>query len=251
VHRELELALHLADRADAITLPRFRGTDLVVELKADSSPVTDVDRLVEQEMRTQIAHERPGDVVVGEEFGVAEGRRRWIVDPIDGTKNFMRGIPIWATLLALEVEGQVEVGVVSAPALGRRWWAARGEGAYADGEPITVSGVSSVDRAVVLYTSVPSLERTGHGERFRALARRCWAARGFGDFWALALVAEGAADIAVQAELALWDVAAPTIVVEEAGGRITQVGESGSPSTLYVATNGVLHDEAVDAMTAD
>jgi histidinol-phosphatase len=186
---------------------------------------------------------------LGEEFGSSRGRRRWILDPIDGTKNFIRGIPVWATLIALEVEGRVDVGVVSAPALGRRWWAARGNGAYADATPLSVSEVASFEEALVVYTSLPSLERAGYGERFRALAGRCWAARGFGDFWAHVLVAEGAADIAVEAELALWDIAAPALVVEEAGGRVTQLGDSGSPDQLHASTNGRLHEAVLRSLT--
>jgi histidinol-phosphatase len=250
VQDDLDLALRLADRADAITMKHFRSPDLLVEVKPDASPVTDVDRLVEQELRAEIARQRSSDVVLGEELGSDQGVRRWILDPIDGTKNYIRGIPIWASLIALEIESQVQIGVVSAPALGRRWWAARGEGAYANGEPIAVSAVSSFDEAVVLYTSMPSLERAGYSAQFLSLASQCWSARGFGDFWAHVLVAEGAADIAVHAELAIWDIAAPAVVLEEAGGRITRLGEDGSPSLLHISTNGLLHESVVHSLTA-
>jgi histidinol-phosphatase len=250
VPSDLDLALRLADLADSITERHFRDEALAVELKPDATPVTVADREVEEKIRAELGRQRPGDAVLGEELGSTSGRRRWIVDPIDGTKNFIRGIPVWATLIALEVEGELELGVVSAPALGRRWWAARDGGAFANGEPIAVSSVGSIENALVLYTSTPSLDRAGYGERFQALARRCWAARGFGDFWAHVLVAEGAAEIAVEAELALWDIAAPAVIVREAGGRMTKISADDSANVLYVSTNGLLEEEALACLTA-
>src|SRR5205823_6928064 len=152
VDRELAFALELADAAAAIALPRFRAVDLVVETKPDLTPVTEADRAVERELRRRIEKERPGHAVVGEELGATgEGARRWILDPIDGTKNYVRGIPVWASLVALERDGEMAVGVVSAPALGRRWWAARGQGAYADGSPIRVSAVGNLGDAMLSY----------------------------------------------------------------------------------------------------
>jgi histidinol-phosphatase len=239
--RDLELALRLADAADAISLPRFRS-GLAVETKPDLTPVTEADRAVEAEIRRILGAERPDDAVLGEEEGsVGTGPRRWIVDPIDGTRNYSRGIPVWATLLALETDHVVRLGVVSAPALGRRWWAERGAGAFADGERIKVSGISRIEDAVLSFAmenAVPSI------------AQRAWHARGFGDFWPYMLVAEGAVDGAVDAiGVNEWDLAATQVVVEEAGGRFSDRGgvariDGGSA----VATNGLLHDELLAAL---
>jgi histidinol-phosphatase len=204
MHPDLAFALELADLADAISLERFQADDLVVETKPDLSPVTEADRAVERALRKRIAEARPDHGVVGEELGAEErGDARWILDPIDGTKNYVRGIPVFGTLIALHREGAVVLGVVSAPALRRRWWAARGAGAFADGRPIRVSRVAELADAVLAYSSLGSWEEHGLGERFTALARRCWRTRGFGDFWSHMLVAEGAADIACEPEVAL------------------------------------------------
>jgi histidinol-phosphatase len=237
----------LADLADAMTLARFRDVDLVVSTKPDLTPVTEADRSVEQALRERIAVARPGHGVLGEEFGAAgAGAWRWVIDPIDGTKNYVRGIPIWATCIALQHDGEATVGVVSAPALGRRWWAARGAGAFADGQPIRVSAVAEVPDAQLSYDSVPGFEDHGLGERFLALARRCWRTRGLGDFWSHVLVAEGAVDIAVEPEVALWDVAALQVIVEEAGGRFTDLAGAARPDGgSAVSTNGLLHDEVL------
>jgi histidinol-phosphatase len=250
MHADLVLALELADLADAITLERFRASDLVVETKPDLTPVTEADRAVEQALRKRIAEERPGDGVVGEEFGAdGGGETRWILDPIDGTKNYLRGIPVFATLIAVERGGALTVGVVSAPALHRRWWAARGEGAFADGRPIRVSRVADLADAVLAYASLPSWEEHGLGDRFMELARRCWRTRGFGDFWCHMLVAEGAADLAAEPEVALWDLAAVQVVVEEAGGRLTDLGGAArADGGSVVTTNGLLHDRVLAAL---
>ena len=202
---DLELALSLADDADAISLPRFRAPDLQVETKLDLTPVSEADRAVEAALRERLARERPGEQVLGEEEGGADPSG-WIVDPIDGTRNFTRGIPVWATMIVLADR----IAVVSAPALGRRWWAERGEGAYANGERIRVSQIDRIEDATILVRarSAP------------ALAARAWHVRGFGDFWAHMLVAEGAAELAVDApDLAIWDSAPLSIILEEAGGR--------------------------------
>ena len=233
---DLDLALRLADAADAISLPRF-GTELAIETKADLTPVTEADRAVESELRRLLADERPDDAILGEEGGAAGGgARRWILDPIDGTRNYTRGIPVWATLVALESAGVVQVGVVSAPALGSRWWAERGAGAFANGEPTHVSSIGRVEEAVLSF----SIERT-----VPPLARRAWHARGLGDFWAHMLVAEGAVDGAVDAlGLSEWDLAAVQVIVEEAGGRFSDAaGESRIDSGSAVTSNGLLHDE--------
>jgi histidinol-phosphatase len=172
-----------------------------------------------------------------------------VLDPIDGTKNYVRGIPVWATSIALQRAGESVVGVVSAPALGRRWWAARGEGAFADGEAIRVSDVGDLADAQLSYDSVPGFEAHGLGERFLDLARRCWRTRAFGDFWSHVLVAEGALDVAVEPEVSLWDVAAVQVIVEEAGGRFTDLGGAARPDGgSAVSTNGRLHDDVLAAL---
>jgi histidinol-phosphatase len=232
---DLAFALELADVADAITLSRFRAADLRVETKPDLTPVSEADRAVETALRERIARERPGESVLGEEEGGEIGA--WIVDPIDATKNYVRGIPLFATLIALEGRA----AVVSAPALGRRWWAARGEGAFAGGRPLRVSGVARVEDCVLTFTSP-----RGHGDGFWRLVERCWAPRGFGDFWQYMLLAEGAVDLCVESEAKLWDLAAPKLIVEEAGGRLTSLrGEDTAAGGNCLASNGLLHDEAL------
>jgi histidinol-phosphatase len=203
---DLAFALSLADDADTIAMARFRAADLHVETKPDLTPVSEADRLVESTLRGRIAQERPGEAVLGEEEG-GEDTSGWILDPIDGTRNYTRGIPVWATLIAYAER----IAVVSAPALGRRWWAERGSGAFADGEPIHVSGVGRLEDATILY----GLERPPPARAYDA-----WHVRGFGDFWAHMLVAEGSADAAFDASgLKIWDWAPMKILVEEAGGR--------------------------------
>jgi histidinol-phosphatase len=234
---DLAFALELADVADALSLPRFRAADLRVETKDDSSPVTDADRAVERALRELIAAGRPGDGVFGEEEGGDGGGDRWILDPIDGTRNFSRGLPVWATLIALERDGLLTAGVVSAPALGRRWWAARGEGAFADGERIRVSGVARLADASVSSSFARDLG---------ALEPHVWHARGLGDFWQHVLVAEGALDAAVDDELALYDYAAVAVIVEEAGGRVSAPdGGPPRPGVQVVSSNGLLHDDVL------
>jgi histidinol-phosphatase len=244
---DLAFALELADLADTITLERFLADDLVVETKPDRTPVTEADRAVERLLRKRIGEERPGHGVVGEEFGADQpAGARWILDPIDGTKNYLRGIPVWATLIALERDGRVEVGVASAPALYRRWWAARGQGAFVNGRPIRVSRVAELSDAVLSHASIGSWEQHGLGEQFLALARDCWRTRGFGDFWSHMLVAEGAADLAVEPEVELWDLAAPQVIIEEAGGRFTDLDGTATPAGgSAVSTNGLLHDRVL------
>ena len=238
---DLSLALELADLADDIALSRFRARDLLVETKPDLSPVTEADMAVEQAIRERLAIERPKDAVLGEEYGSdGSGERRWIVDPIDATKNYLRGIPIFATLIALDDQ----VAVVSAPALGRRWWAQRGKGAFTEGRRLEVSHVARVEDAVLTFTSLH-----GFDERFFALAGRSWAARGFGDFWQYMLLAEGAVDACVESVANLWDLAAPKLIVEEAGGRFTDLaGDARADGGSALASNGLLHDELLAAL---
>lgn len=230
---DLDFALRLAADADALSLPRFRAVDLRVETKPDLTPVTDADRAVERALRERIGRERPGDGVLGEEEGesAADSGLRWILDPVDGTRNFSRGIPVWATLIALERDGEIVCGVASAPALGRRWWAARGEGAYRDGERIRVSATAALAEATVSCTYARDLAR---------FESRAWHTRGFCDFWQHVLVAEGSVDVAVDVRLARWDVAALEPIVAEAGGRIDDAWDGQT-----ISSNGVLHGEAL------
>jgi histidinol-phosphatase len=241
---DLALALELADAADDISLGRFRAHDLVVETKPDRTPVTEADRAVEEAIRERVAAGRPDDALLGEEFGVrGGGGRRWIVDPVDGTRNYSRGVPVWATLIALEEDGEVTVGVVSAPALGRRWWAERGGGAYANGARVEVSRVARVEDAAISFALENELSE---------LVARCWHPRGYGDFWAHMLVAEGALDAAVDAiGVSEWDLAAVQVVVEEAGGRFTD--RAGAPridTRSAISSNGLLHDAVLEALPA-
>jgi histidinol-phosphatase len=252
---DLALALELADAADAITLSRFRAADLVVETKPDLTPVTEADRDVERAIRDALARVRPGDSVLGEEFGAStapDGDRRWIVDPIDGTKNYVRGIPVWATLVALQEGERIVAGVVSAPALGRRWWAASGSGAFAS-DPVAaaprrlaVSGVSELADAQLCISELEEWRRVDRLDALLELSGRCWRTRGFGDFWGYMLVAEGAAEICTEPEVSLWDLAALQVVVEEAGGRFTdRAGAPHADGGDALATNGRLHDAAL------
>jgi histidinol-phosphatase len=251
-HPDLELALELADVADGISLPRFRATDLVVETKPDRTPVTEADKAVEVALRDVLAGERPGHAVLGEEDGVSgatDSQWRWIIDPIDGTANYLRGVPVWATLIALEHAGEMVVGVVSAPAMGQRWWASRGDGAFADGRPIRVSQVSAIEDAQLSSDGFDSWERHGGSDAFMALVRRCWRTRGFGDYWQHMLVAEGAVDIALEPAVSLWDLAAIQIIVEEAGGKFTDLaGAARADGGTACSTNGVLHQAVLDAL---
>jgi histidinol-phosphatase len=244
---DLALALRLADVADAITLSRFRAQDLRVDAKPDLTPVSDADLAVEEALRRVLYDEQPDDAVLGEEHGVTgDGPRQWVIDPIDGTKSFVRGVPVWATLIALRVDGRVDVGVVSAPALGRRWWASRGAGAFADGQPIAVSRVSSLQDAHLSYSSLTGWEELGRLEGLLQLSRDCWRTRAFGDFWSHVLVAEGAVDASFEPEVSLWDLAPLQVIVEEAGGRFTDLsGQARPDGGSCVCSNGLLHDEVL------
>ncbi|ULN37126.1 histidinol-phosphatase [Mycolicibacterium smegmatis] len=251
---DLTLALELADQADALTMDRFGALDLRVETKPDLTPVTDADRGAEETLRAALAQARPADTVFGEEFGgtTASTGRQWVIDPIDGTKNFVRGVPVWCTLIALLDDGVPRVGVVSAPALARRWWAAEGQGAFGSfngtTRKLSVSGVSDLSAASLSYSDLT----TGwddRRERFVELTDAVWRVRAYGDFWSYCMVAEGAVDIACEPEVKLWDIAPLDILIREAGGTFTSIdGTDGPHGGSALATNGLLHDAVVSRL---
>jgi histidinol-phosphatase len=258
---DLALAHMLADTADAISMRRYRALNLRVMTKPDLSPVSEADTDVEKALRATLARTRPRDGVFGEEYGATDapagpGQRRWVIDPIDGTKNYIRGVPIWATLIALMDGDQAVVGLVSAPALGRRWWAARGHGAYAGrhtaaATPIQVSGVRRLADASFCYSSLTGWEETGRLPAMLEMMRRTWRSRAYGDFYGYMLVAEGAVDIMVEPELSLWDVAALVPIVTEAGGTFTDLsGQPGPAGGSAIATNGALHADVLNRLAS-
>lgn len=249
---DLRLAHLLADDADSLTQARFKALDLHVLSKPDLTPVTDADKAVEESIRRTLSRARSRDAVTGEEEGTTgHSQRRWIVDPIDGTKNFVRGVPVWATLIALAVEDEVVLSVVSAPLLGRRWWASVGQGAWTGRSLMKatrceVSDVRRLEDASLSYASVSGWEDRGLGEDFLALMRRCWRTRAYGDFWSYMLVAEGAVDLAAEPQLEVYDMAALDIIVREAGGRFTSLdGADGPWGGNALASNGHLHEAAL------
>jgi histidinol-phosphatase len=287
---DLELALRLADAADAISRERFLSLDLEVMTKPDKTPVTDADRAVEQVIIDMLAAERGDDFMLGEEFGEQLGRvaehpvddaehphRQWIIDPIDGTSNFLRGVPVWATLIALAVDGEPVVGVVSAPALGKRWWATKGNGAWVDesrdalskvaiphalagllGDPMSsiseprrlqVSGVSDLADASLSYNSLQQWDQAGYLNELVDLSRQVWRTRAYGDMWSYMMVAEGILDIAGEFDLKPYDMAALIPIVREAGGTFTSA--DGYPDCWHgsaLATNGPLHQIVLNAL---
>lgn len=251
---ELALALSLADAADALSMSRYRAEDLVVTTKPDATPVTEADQAVERMIRATLAEQRSSDDIVGEEFGGDTGDgRRWIVDPIDGTKNYLRGVPVWSTLISLAIDSEVVVGVVSAPAMGRRWWAAKGAGAWTsdvDGtvRRIRVSGVANLKDASFSFSDAVDWDR--HCATPGALQRiidATWRQRAYGDFLSHMLVAEGAVDVSAEPTLAPWDMGALIPVIEEAGGRATGF-RGGDPveQLSLVCSNGLLHDAVLE-----
>jgi histidinol-phosphatase len=255
---DLSLAHLLADTADSISMARFRALDLHVESKPDLTPVSDADTAVEKAIRATLARARPRDGVLGEEFGAsapAKGTRHWVIDPIDGTKNFVRGVPVWGTLIAL-MEGDTPVaGLVSAPALGRRWWGAVGHGAYAGrhqraASRIRVSAVNRLADASFCYSSLTGWAENGRLEAMVDIILQVWRSRAYGDFYGYMLLAEGALDAMVEPELSLWDVAALIPIVTEAGGRFTDLdGNPGPGGGSAIATNGLLHDDLLSRLT--
>jgi histidinol-phosphatase len=249
---DLRLAHVLADDADSTAQARFKALDLHVMTKPDLTPVTDADQSVEQGIRRVLSRARPRDAVLGEETGsTGHSQRRWVVDPIDGTKNFVRGVPVWASLISLMVDDEVVVGVVSAPALNRRWWAMKDGGAWTGksllrAAPCQVSDVSRIEDASLSYSSLSGWDERGRLDDFLSLSRRCWRTRAYGDFWSYMLLAEGAVDIATEPELEVYDMAALDVIVREAGGVFTSLdGDPGPTGGSAMASNGKLHDQAL------
>lgn len=254
---DLAVALTLAHEADLIAIDRYRAQDLDVRLKPDRTQVTDADTRIERTIRERLAQARPADAILGEELGGGDPHapgRQWILDPIDGTSNFVRGVPIWGLLLALVVDGVPQVGVVSSPALGRRWWAATGHGAWLEeaGRPphrIRVSGVADLAEATLSYNSIQQWDGAGRLDQLIALSRRVGRTRAFGDLWSYMLLAEGAIDIAGEFDLKPWDLAALIPIVREAGGAITTAdGDGRLDAGSLIATNGALHQQVLDSI---
>lgn len=254
---DMALALQLADQADTLTMDRFGALDLHIETKPDLTPVTDADRGAEEALRASLAAARPGDTVFGEEFGgtTTLTGRQWVIDPIDGTKNFVRGVPVWCTLIALLEDGVPTVGVVTAPALARRWWAGLGQGAFGSfagaTRTLSVSGVTDLAAASLSYSDLT----TGwehRRDRFVELTDAVWRVRAYGDFWSYCMVAEGAVDIACEPEVKLWDIAPLDILIREAGGTFTSIdGAAGPHGGSALATNGPLHAAVLDRLASN
>jgi histidinol-phosphatase len=268
---DLDLALELADLADTVSLGRFRAVDLDVQTKPDRTPVTEADLAVERVIRNRLAEARPGDGILGEEFGTeGDSTRQWIIDPIDGTANFLRGVPVWGTLIALAVDGVPVVGVASAPAMGRRWWAARGAGAWTTASAgelgaseaadaasarfpgarrLRVSGVERLADASLSFQSLAQWRQAGYLDRLLALSEQVWRDRAYGDLWSYALLAEGLIDITGEFDVKPYDLAELVPIVEEAGGRFTSItGEPGPWHGSSLATNGLLHDAVLEVL---
>lgn len=245
---DLDLALELADIADAISLARFRALDLHVESKPDRSPVTDADKSVEQAIKKILANQAPEDALIGEEYGnTGSASRTWIIDPIDGTANYLRGVPVWATLIALAIDGKPTVSVVSAPALGRRWWAAPEIGSFTsdiDGSvrELRVSAISALENASLSYNNLQLWDQAGMLAELTELSRKIWRTRAYGDFWSYMLLAEGSVDIVAEHDLKIYDIAALVPIVENAGGTFTAInGPLTAETSSVLATNGKLH----------
>lgn len=253
---DLRLMHVLADDADSLSMSRFQALDLRVESKPDNTPVTEADTAVEEAIRRTLSRTRPRDAVHGEEFADTGGStRRWIIDPIDGTANYMRGVPVWATLIALEEDEEIVASVVSAPSLSRRWWASKGAGAFTgrsimNRTELSVSRVGSLTDASLSYSDLSHWVDSGRGQAFVDLMRQMWRTRAYGDFWSYMLVAEGTVDIACEPQLELYDKAALDVIVREAGGRFTSIdGVDGVGGDGGLATNSILHEQVLDILT--
>jgi len=245
---DLALAHELADLADEITLDRFRAQDLKIETKPDASPVTDADQATERALKALLASKAPADALIGEEYGTSgQATRTWIIDPIDGTANYMRGVPVWATLIALAIDGKPTVSVVSAPALGRRWWAAPNIGAWTrdvDGteRQIKVSNIADKAHASISYNNLKLWDESGKLPQLIDFSRELWRTRAYGDFYSYMLLAEGSVDIVAEHDLKIYDIAALVPVVEQAGGKLTALdGPLTTETSSVLATNGKLH----------
>jgi histidinol-phosphatase len=254
--KDLELALELADIADAISLDRFQALDLNVQSKPDRSPVTDADRSVELALKELLSQKAPTDALIGEEFGDSgKSNRTWIIDPIDGTANYLRGVPVWATLIALAVDGKPVVGVVSAPAMGRRWWAAPDVGSFTkeiDGttRALKVSEINELENSSLSYNNLQLWDQAGMLEELTSLSRKVWRTRAYGDFWSYMLLAEGALDIVAEHDLKIYDIAALVPIVEQAGGKLTAMdGPLTSETSSVLATNGKLHSSTTSELS--
>jgi len=252
---DLALAQELADAADAISLARFRALDLKVETKPDRSPVTDADQAVEQALKAILVQHRPDDGIIGEEFGVSGSvDRKWIIDPIDGTANYLRGVPVWASLIALSIDQKPVLSVVSAPALGRRWWAAPGVGAFTrdiDGSvrELEVSGISDLEHASLSYNNLQLWDSYGYLDQLMGMSRQVWRTRAYGDFLSYMYLAEGSLDIVAEHDLKIYDIAALVPIVEQAGGVFSAIdGELTEASSSVLATNGPLHTASLKAL---
>ncbi|MEY4409824.1 MAG: hypothetical protein RLZ99_297 [Actinomycetota bacterium] len=252
---DLDLALKMADQADEIALKRFRALDLFVESKPDRSPVTDADRAVETELRSLVTEYRPEDTFIGEEFeNTGSGHRNWIVDPIDGTANYLRGVPIWASLIALRVDGVITTSVVSAPALGRRWWAQRGNGAFTmdvngSVRALQVSRISQLQDSSISYNNLQLWDQAGKLNQLIELSRKVWRTRAYGDFYSYMLLAEGSIDLVAEHDLKIYDIAALVPIVEEAGGSFSALsGPLTDASSSVMASNGILHNQFQQAL---
>lgn len=252
---DLALAHELANLADEITLARFRAQDLRIETKPDASPVTDADQTTERALQAHLQQKRPDDALIGEEYGVSgKASRTWIIDPIDGTANFMRGVPVWATLIALAIDGKPTVSVVSAPAMGRRWWAAPNIGAWTRDvngieREIEVSGISDKSHASISYNNLKLWDESGKLPQLIEFSRDLWRTRAYGDFYSYMLLAEGSVDIVAEHDLKIYDIAALVPIVEKAGGMLTALdGALTAETSSVLATNGKLHAIATAAL---
>jgi len=252
---DLALAQELADAADAISLSRFRALDLKVETKPDRSPVTDADQAVEQALKAILAQHRPDDGIIGEEFGISGSvDRKWIIDPIDGTANYLRGVPVWASLIALSINQKPVLSVVSAPALGRRWWAAPGIGAFTrdvDGSvrQLAVSGITDLENASLSYNNLQLWDSYGYLDQLMGMSRQVWRTRAYGDFLSYMYLAEGSLDIVAEHDLKIYDIAALVPIVEQSGGVFSAIdGELTEASSSVLATNGALHAASLKAL---
>jgi histidinol-phosphatase len=255
---DLKFSHELADAADHISMARFGALDLIIETKPDLTPVSDADKSVEEELRKLITNYSKNDSIIGEEFGKqGSSNREWILDPIDGTKNFVRGVPFWGTLIGLRVDGVMQVGMVSAPALGRRWFGATGAGAFLRTQTnsfkserkLQVSQVSKIEDAYLGYSSQDRWAQKNQEDEFEKLLKKVWRARGFGDFIIHMMVAEGSLDFSLEPSLAIWDMAALIPIIKEAGGQVTSItGGDALEEKSLVSSNGLLHSEIIKTL---